>query len=112
MAWLTCRSARAACQASHHPHRLSRQPILRQHVLRILRRRRMHQLRALARGLGHRGGSTVLILVVAAGATGPVYYDAARTSILPDTAARAPAIGRGFQANRTGPGTPTPPPPP
>jgi putative ABC transport system permease protein len=68
----------------------------------------MHQLRALARGLGHRGGSTVLILVVAlvavaAVAAGPVYYDAARTSILQDTVAGAPVIGRGFEANETGP---------
>jgi hypothetical protein len=72
----------------------------------------MHQLRALARGLGHRGGSTVLILVVAlvavaAVATGPVYYDAARTSILQDTVAGAPVIGRGFEANETGPVTST-----
>jgi putative ABC transport system permease protein len=68
----------------------------------------MHQLRALARGLAHRGGSTVLILVVAlvavaAVAAGPAYYDAARTSILQDTVTGGPVIGRGFEANETGP---------
>lgn len=68
----------------------------------------MHQLRALARGLGHRGGSTVLIFVVAlvavaAVAAGPAYYGAARTSILQDTVAGGPVIGRGFEANETGP---------
>jgi hypothetical protein len=61
---------------------------------------------------GHRGGSTVLILVVAlvavaAVAAGPVYYGAARTSILQDTVAGAPVIGRGFEANETGPVTST-----
>jgi hypothetical protein len=68
----------------------------------------MSQLRALMRGLAHRGGSTLMILTVAlvavaAVAAGPAYYDAARVSILQDTVGGAPVTGRGFEANETGP---------
>ena len=68
----------------------------------------MSQLKALARGLVHRGGSSLLILVVAlvavaAVAAGPAYYDAARPSILQDTVGGSVMIGRGFEANETGP---------
>jgi hypothetical protein len=59
------------------------------------------------RGLLHRGGSTVMIFAAAlvasaAAATGPVYYAAARTSILHDTVASTGYLGRGFEANVTG----------
>ena len=67
------------------------------------------QRRALGviRGLLHRGGSTVMIfagalVASAAAATGPVYYAAARTSILHDTVASTSYLGRGFEANVTG----------
>lgn len=68
----------------------------------------MSQLRALMRGLAHRGGPTLMILTVAlvavaAVAAGPAYYDAARVSILQDTVGGAPVTGRGFEANETGP---------
>jgi hypothetical protein len=49
----------------------------------------------------------VALVAVAAVAAGPVYYGAARTSILQDTVAGAPVIGRGFEANETGPVTST-----
>jgi hypothetical protein len=59
------------------------------------------------RGLAQRGGTTVMILAVALVATatatiGPVYYQAARTSILRDDVADASFIGRGYEANETG----------
>ena len=59
------------------------------------------------RGLAQRGGTTVMILAVAlvataAAATGPIYYQAAGTSILRDTLATAPVTGRGYEANETG----------
>ena len=62
---------------------------------------------AALRGLAQRGGTTLLILAVAlvatgAAATGPIYYQAARTSILRDTVATASFIGRGYEANETG----------
>jgi putative ABC transport system permease protein len=64
-------------------------------------------LRAPVRGLAHRGGTTFMILAVAlvataAAATGPTYYEAARTSILRDTIASASVAGRGMEANTTG----------
>ena len=59
------------------------------------------------RGLAQRGGSTLMIAAVAlvataAAAAGPVYYQAARTSILRDTLAAASIPGRGYEANETG----------
>jgi putative ABC transport system permease protein len=65
------------------------------------------RLAGVIRGLLHRGGSTVMIFAAtlvasAAAATGPVYYAAARTSILHDTVASTSYLGRGFDANVTG----------
>ena len=65
------------------------------------------RLTAPLRGLAHRGGTTFMILAVAlvataAAATGPIYYQAARTSILQDTLSTASVIGRGYEANETG----------
>ena len=62
---------------------------------------------AVLRGMAHRGGTTVMILAVAlvavaAAAAGPIYYQAARTSILRDTVAGTGFAGRGFEANQTG----------
>ena len=67
----------------------------------------MLRLTAPLRGLAHRGGTTLMILAVAlvataAAATGPIYYQAAKTSILRDTLSGAPVIGRGYEANETG----------
>ena len=67
----------------------------------------MTRLAGVIRGLLHRGGSTVMIFAAAlvasaAAATGPVYYAAARTSILHDTVASTSYLGRGFEANVTG----------
>lgn len=67
----------------------------------------MTRLAAALRGLAHRGGTTLMILAVAlvataAAATGPIYYQAAKTSILRDTVAGASFIGRGYEANETG----------
>ena len=55
---------------------------------------------AVLRGMAQRGGTTVMILAVAlvavaAAAAGPIYYQAARTSILRDTVA-----GNGFRRPR------------
>ncbi|HYY18967.1 MAG TPA: hypothetical protein VE864_09005, partial [Streptosporangiaceae bacterium] len=60
------------------------------------------------RGLIQRAGTTVIIFVVALVATasaaaGPIYYEAARTSILRDTITTQPVTGRGYEANETGP---------
>lgn len=68
----------------------------------------MRQLIALLRGLVHRIGSTATIGVVAlvaaaAAAAGPVYYAAAKASILQDAVTSAALTGRGFEANLTGP---------
>jgi putative ABC transport system permease protein len=68
----------------------------------------VHQLTAVARGLAHRSGSTLTILVVAlvaaaAAAAGPAYYAAAKVSILQDAVTGAVLTGRGFEANLTGP---------
>ncbi|HEY5988544.1 MAG TPA: FtsX-like permease family protein [Streptosporangiaceae bacterium] len=68
----------------------------------------MHQLMAVARGLAHRSGSTLTILLVAlvataAAAAGPAYYEAAKISILQDAVTGAALTGRGFEANLTGP---------
>ena len=54
----------------------------------------MIRLAAVVRGMLQRGGTTVMILAVAlvataAAAAGPIYYQAARTSILRDTVAGA-----------------------
>ena len=59
------------------------------------------------RGLAQRGGATVMILAVAlvataAAATGPIYYQAARTSILRDGLVTASVTGRGYEVNETG----------
>ncbi len=67
----------------------------------------MIRLAALVRGLVQRGGTTLLILAVAlvaaaAAAAGPVYYQAARDSIMHDAIARASFIGRGYEATETG----------
>jgi len=45
---------------------------------------------------------TVAVVATAAAATGPTYYQAARTSILRDTVASSSFIGRGYEANETG----------
>ncbi|MGH9126524.1 MAG: hypothetical protein ACRDZ8_17620, partial [Acidimicrobiales bacterium] len=60
------------------------------------------------RGLRARGGSSVMILVVAlvavaAATVGPSYDEAARTSIVRDTVANAGVLGRGFSVVQTGP---------
>jgi putative ABC transport system permease protein len=67
----------------------------------------MMRLAPRLRGLAQRGGTTVMILAVAlvataAAAAGPIYYAAARTSILRDSLATAPVAGRGYEANETG----------
>ena len=67
----------------------------------------MIRLAAVLRGMVQRGGTTVMILAVAlvataAAATGPIYYEAARTSILRDTVATTGFAGRGYEANETG----------
>ncbi len=65
------------------------------------------RLMAVLRGLLHRGGSTVMIeavalVAIAAAAAGPIYYQAARTSILRDTLVSAPTVGRGYESTATG----------
>ncbi len=67
----------------------------------------MTRLAAVLRGMRQRGGTTVMILAVAlvataAAAVGPIYYQAARTSILRDTVAGTGFAGRGYEANQTG----------
>jgi len=67
----------------------------------------MTRLASILRGMAQRGGTTLMILAVAlvataAAATGPIYYQAARTSILRGTVAGATFIGRGYEANETG----------
>jgi hypothetical protein len=67
----------------------------------------MIRLAAVVRGMRRRGGTTVMILAVAlvapaAAAAGPIYYQAARTSILRDTVASSGFSGRGYEANETG----------
>ena len=67
----------------------------------------MSRLVAALRGLAHRRGSTLLILAVAlvasaAAATGPIYYSAAKTSILHDSLHGGSVLGRGFEATTTG----------
>jgi putative ABC transport system permease protein len=68
----------------------------------------MRPLVALGRGLAHRAGTAAIILLVAVIATataaaGPVYYQAARQSILTDVVARQPFAGRGYEATESGP---------
>ena len=65
--------------------------------------------RSWLRGLVQRAGTTTIIFVVAlvataAAAAGPIYYQAARTSILRDTIAAAPAAARGTRSTQTGRG--------
>ena len=65
------------------------------------------QLLAAIRALAHRGGSTLVILIVAvvaaaAAAAGPIYFQAAKVSILHDTVSQGDVIGRGFEAVQTG----------
>ena len=67
----------------------------------------MIRLAAVVRGMLQRGGTTVMILAVAlvataAAAAGPIYYQAARTSILRDTVATTGFTGRGYEADETG----------
>lgn len=67
----------------------------------------MSRLMALLRGLVHRRGSVLLILAVglvaaAAAATGPIYYAAAKTSILHDSLHSGDVLNRGFEATGTG----------
>ena len=67
----------------------------------------MIRLAAVLRGMVQRGGTTVMILAVAlvataAAATGPIYYQAARTSILRDSVATTGFAGRGYEADETG----------
>ncbi len=67
----------------------------------------MTRLAAVVRGMRQRGGTTIMILAVAlvataAAAAGPIYYQAARTSILRDTVASSGFSGRGYEANETG----------
>lgn len=69
--------------------------------------RLVSRLAAALRGLAHRRGSTLLILAVAlvaaaAAATGPIYYAAAKTSILRDSLRRGSVVGRGFEAATSG----------
>src|SRR6201994_3601181 len=59
------------------------------------------------RGLAQRAGTTTIIFIVAlvavaAAAAGPIYYSAARTSILRDTIATQPVTGRGYEVTETG----------
>ena len=59
------------------------------------------------RGLAQRAGTTSIIFIVAlvavaAAAAGPIYYSAARTSILRDTIVTQPVTGRGYEVNETG----------
>jgi putative ABC transport system permease protein len=59
------------------------------------------------RGLAQRAGTTTIIFVVAlvavaAAAAGPIYYSAARTSVLRDTIVSQPVTGRGYEVNETG----------
>jgi putative ABC transport system permease protein len=65
------------------------------------------RLAAALRGLMHRLGSTVLILAVAlvavaAAATGPAYYGAAKTSILRDSLHSGGVFNRGIEGTTTG----------
>src|ERR1700749_4354970 len=59
------------------------------------------------RGLAQRAGTTAIIFIVAlvavaAAAAGPIYYSAARASILRDTIATQPVTGRGYEVEETG----------
>ncbi len=59
------------------------------------------------RGLSSRAGSNAMVLLVAvvavaAAAAGPAYYSASQRSILLDSVARAPVIGRGFEVTQSG----------
>ncbi|HWG13880.1 MAG TPA: hypothetical protein VG268_11475 [Streptosporangiaceae bacterium] len=63
--------------------------------------------RSWLRGLAQRAGTTGIILIVAlvavaAAAAGPIYYAAARTSILRDTITSQAVTGRGYEVNETG----------
>jgi putative ABC transport system permease protein len=67
----------------------------------------VNRLSGALRGLAHRRGSTVLILAVAlvaaaAAATGPIYYEAAKTSILRDSLHSGGALSRGVEVTTTG----------
>ncbi len=67
----------------------------------------MSRLAAALRGLAHRLGSTVLILAVAlvavaAAATGPTYYAAAKQSILEDSLRSGGVYNRGIEATTSG----------
>jgi putative ABC transport system permease protein len=80
-------------------------------VARSLAARRggnVSRLAAALRGLAHRLGSTVLILAVAlvavaAAATGPAYYAAAKSSILQDSLHSGGVFDRGIEGTGSGP---------
>lgn len=60
------------------------------------------------RGIRSRAGSSavvflVAVVAVAGAAAGPVYYNAAQTSIMRDAVSAAPVIGRGFEVVQSGP---------
>ena len=60
------------------------------------------------RGLLHRAGISLNILVVAVVAVaavsiGPAYYAAAQSSVVQDTVGNAPAAGRGLEVAQSGP---------
>ncbi len=68
----------------------------------------MTGLLAALRGLLHRGGISLNILLVAVVAVaavsiGPAYYAAAQSSVLQDTVSQAPAAGRGLEVAQSGP---------
>jgi len=68
----------------------------------------MTGLLAALRGLLHRGGISLNILLVAVVAVaavsiGPAYYAAAQSSVLQDIVSQAPAAGRGLEVAQSGP---------
>lgn len=68
---------------------------------------RLGSLATVGRGLTSRAGSALMVLIVAivaiaAASTGPTYYDAAKTSILRDTASAGPVLNRGIEVVQSG----------
>jgi hypothetical protein len=67
----------------------------------------MTGLLAALRGLLHRGGISlnillVAVIAVAAVSIGPAYYAAAQSSVLRDVVSQAPAAGRGLEVSQSG----------
>ena len=67
----------------------------------------MTGLLAALRGLLHRGGISlnillVAVIAVAAVSIGPAYYAAAQSSVLQDVVSQAPAAGRGLEVSQSG----------